>query len=558
MTRRIVNPDGTNVYRREVGQFNWEKINDLPIKKVDSLSPNLTQRIPEAADFFYMADTIATMDLDLVGFMLVNVYAFIILENQFAEDLGVYMMDETAEPGITYEYKVALLNESGVEQDLGISRPIQVGIYEKEAPVTGFQVSQVKKLVELDWEVDDSRFLSYNIYYNIKDSVDNVQLNKDPVLPTLVTDSSGAEVYPSPQFRFSQMAENYEYTFWIEGIDLFGASSQPSETITFLFNDVTIPEPATDFIGRVDSMKVILQWKPSISSDVKEHVLYRSTKSDTLFTAIKTFKTESSYIDTVAVPGPYFYYIKTVDHAGNKRTSKIVYVNAGDVEPPAKPQGLEILSDTGRLVLSWKANTEPDLLGYQIFRTIDSDNDSHYILVNGEPYDSTVFVQDLPEVVKNKFFYYIVAVDTSFNRSEPSDFAVGQMPDVLPPEQPFIKHITYSEGDINIEWIPNVENDLLGYRLYRSDSTKETNFESVSETVISRNLGKFADKSSEPNKGYLYYLQAIDSAGNISVPSLPAYAYRRVVSEIEDQRLKASVKYQKKKKIEYYYLATFK
>ena len=99
--REVVHPAGTNVYRREVGKSLWQRVNDLPIQKADTLSPSLTQEIPEAADFFYMADTIATLDLDQVGFMLLNVYAFIILKNQFAKDLGVYIMDDDVLPDIT-------------------------------------------------------------------------------------------------------------------------------------------------------------------------------------------------------------------------------------------------------------------------------------------------------------------------------------------------------------------------------------------------------------------------------------------------------------------------
>jgi len=207
------------------------------------------------------------------------------------------------------------------------------------------------------------------------------------------------------------------------------------------------------------------------------------------------------------------------------------------------------VSDTGRLELKWQANTEPDLLGYQIYRTIDSNKKDHYILVNGEPFNSTVFVQDLPKVVKNKFFYHVVAVDTSFNRSEPSDFAVGQMPDILPPEQPFIKNITYEEETTSINWIQNVENDLNGYNVYRSDSTSELNYVRINANLISRDVIRFADRSSEPNKGYLYYLEALDSAGNASVPSLPAYGYRRFVEVSNASTLKATIKYNKRKKL---------
>lgn len=546
--RKIVAENGSNIYRRAVGEDSWLKLNELPLVKADSLSPDLAQRLPEAVDFFRIAEEVAKRDADEIGFMLINLYGLIFLYNDFAESLGIYFRDASAEVGTTYEYRVTEITASS-EKEIGISKPIVAGSYQKEDPVTDFTVKQVKKVVELDWNVDDNRFISYNIYYNIQDSIQNVQLNNNPLVPTLIRDTeTGKEVYPSPQFRFSRMSEGYVYAFRIEGIDLFGAASILSDTVTFLFNDVTPPLPATGFTGVVDSMKVFLNWVPSISEDVKEHVLYRSTKSDTLYEAIQSFKMERAYIDQLNIPGPYFYYLTTLDYAGNENKSKIVYINAGDIDPPAKPQGLTIASDTGRLVLSWQANTEPDLAGYHIFRTVNDNNDTHYMLLNSEPYDSTVFVQHLPKVVKNKFYYFIVAADTSYNRSERSDYAIGQMPDILPPEQPFIKKITYEEGQIVVEWIQNVEKDLIGYHIYRSDSTSTLHYERVNATLINPSVATFTDQSSEPNQGYLYYLEALDSAGNASFPSLPAYAFRKEEIKQDLDLLKVSVKYHKRKK----------
>ncbi|MEM9337491.1 MAG: hypothetical protein AAGA66_02100 [Bacteroidota bacterium] len=547
ITRQIVLPEGSNLYRRQVGETTWTKLNDQQIGLAKSLPTSFANEFPQAQDFFEMAPQIVDLDINDIGFLLINTYALLFNYTEFAEALGIYHRDGTAVPGVTYEYK-AMRIKDGQEEEIGVSKPILAGAYQKEPPVAYFNIKQVKKQIELDWEVDDSRFLSYDIYYNIEDSVQNVKLNEQPVFPTLVKDSTGADVYPSPHFRFSKMKENRYYTFWIEGVDLFGANSRPSDSVTFLFNDTTPPEPATNLSGSVDSMKVSLNWTPSVSPDINEHVLYRSNQSDTLYQAIRRFKKETEYIDTVNIPGPYFYYVVAFDYAGNKRTSKVVYVNVGDIDPPAQPKGLVIRSDTGRLELSWRANTEPDLLGYQVFRTVGKDERSHYIPVNSEPLKETTLMQELPKVVRNKFFYYVVAIDTSFNRSSPSEFAVGQMPDILPPERPFIKKVTYDEEKIVIDWVENVEKDLMGYHLYRSDSTSTLAYERANQALISRDAFRFTDRRAKVNQGLLYYLQAVDSAGNVSAPSLTAYAYNKVVVENEYDQLSASVKYQKKKK----------
>ncbi|MEM9858673.1 MAG: hypothetical protein AAF843_15035, partial [Bacteroidota bacterium] len=162
--RKIVAENGSNIYRRVVGEDSWLKLNELPLVKADSLSPDLAQQLPEAADFFQIAEEVAKRDADEIGFMLINLYSLIFLYNDFAESLGIYFRDTSVQVGTTYEYRVTEITASS-EKEIGISKPIVAGSYQKEDPVTDFMVKQVKKVVELDWEVDDNRFISYNIYY---------------------------------------------------------------------------------------------------------------------------------------------------------------------------------------------------------------------------------------------------------------------------------------------------------------------------------------------------------------------------------------------------------
>jgi hypothetical protein len=84
-----------------------------------------------------------------------------------------------------------------------------------------------------------------------------------------------------------------------------------------------------------------------------------------------------------------------------------------DDEPPAAPQGLHSVTGDGEVLLMWFENTEPDLVGYRIYRSLtptgyyyeigetNLDYFSDYGLTNGQTY-----------------YYAITAFDTHGNESE--------------------------------------------------------------------------------------------------------------------------------------------
>src|SRR5690606_19237776 len=106
---------------------------------------------------------------------------------------------------------------------------------------------------------------------------------------------------------------------------------------------------------------------------------------------------------------------------------------------------------------------------YRIYRTINKNDKNKFNLLNAAPIKVNSFTDKLPKNAKNKFLYFIVAVDSSYNKSEASEAVSVQMPDIIPPVKPLLKSLTNIENSIIAEWIPNKDNDLMGYDLYRSE-----------------------------------------------------------------------------------------
>jgi hypothetical protein len=89
-----------------------------------------------------------------------------------------------------------------------------------------------------------------------------------------------------------------------------------------------------------------------------------------------------------------------------------------DLTPPAQVQGLTATSQPESIILSWTANTDPDLVGYRVLRS-DLPDGVYTNLSGPTPITGTTFV-DTVSPGGFTWQYRVVAVDASGNQSEPA------------------------------------------------------------------------------------------------------------------------------------------
>jgi len=85
-----------------------------------------------------------------------------------------------------------------------------------------------------------------------------------------------------------------------------------------------------------------------------------------------------------------------------------------DTTPPAAPTGLTATPGKRKITLNWTANAEPDLAGYNVYRS--STSGGTYTLLNGSLVTGTSYVNS-GLTSGATWFYRITAVDTSSNES---------------------------------------------------------------------------------------------------------------------------------------------
>ncbi|MEO9964862.1 MAG: hypothetical protein ABJF11_03685 [Reichenbachiella sp.] len=539
-------PEGVNIYRRPLNTVQWTKINTTPVVQKDSILA-IHKQADENLEFFEQV-VIQSADSLKDNFIFINVLLKTFSSSILSDFVGIYFEDNTVVSGITYEYRVNKIIDN-TELMIATSLPVKAGVFVPDDPIKEVEVFQNEHTVDINWLPEDYRFYAVNLYRTGPDSVGEIKLNQRPMLLSKI-DSMGVMKYPNPFFREDSLQEGSTYYYQIAGIGFFGEETQRSEPIEVLFQDVTAPPFPINVTIDSDSMKVFLEWENIENEDIDGIHIYRSPKSDGPYERVNINSLDprtQSYIDSVYIPGPYYYYVASHDILGNEGDSRLVFEEVADVLPPVVPKNLSIVADTALLRLDWEANLEQDLQGYMIYRTVGSNQKGNYVLLNADPIKENYFEQSLPKNVKSTFFYKIIAIDTSYNRSDYSNIVSGEIPDVIAPEQPVIKFIGYDESNIKIHWVTNVDQDLMGYHIYRNDTAQSSDFTRLNVNVLGGYVEAYTDRNARPNTAYQYYLEAVDSVGNRSKPSVIETGY--LVAETELVQIEDfKIKYNKRKK----------
>lgn len=516
LTDDLIYPLGVNIYRQEFGEILWEKINTKPLVK-GIYTPTLDDYKADTTLKSYIEMAKTMQPIDLKEFVKIYVLVKSVQSSAFARYIGIQYDDSLITKDKVYRYKVIARTTKG-DKILGYSNFIQVNRFIPDNPPLEVKITALDGKVYINWLPEDSRFYGVNIYRSSSKDSNLLRVNEIPLMISKQELPNGESKYPEVFFTDNKVENKVNYTYQIAGIDFFGRETKYSEKITVTPGDQTPPLAPYSLKCKVTLYDVKIKWANQFSPDGLGINIYRSAKRDNQYKKINSEilpLTDSVYFDYGLKPAFYYYVVASVDSVGNEGKSSKALVEVHDITPPATPQNLVAIADTGRIMLSWDRNMDEDLLGYQLYRTVNKDKQDFFVLLNAIPFAANTFTDTLPLNAKNLFLYKVVALDSALNRSKYSFAAKAKMPDVIPPVQPVIIGVNPKGEYLTVEWIPNRELDLAGYELFRSTNTT-TDLVKVNSGLLSPLVTRYTDRTILPDSSYYYNLQAIDSTGNKS------------------------------------------
>lgn len=226
-------------------------------------------------------------------------------------------------------------------------------------------------------------------------------------------------------------------------------------------------------------------------------------------------------LDAAALPHSRFAYAVKVLNKKRQDAgfSNIVLRQFLPVPPPVTH--LNIRAEETDLILTWDAAPQAggsgvEIAGYNIYR---SEQSKVYppAPLNEAPI-STLRYEDQSFHFGKTYYYTLRAVvrhnTLTAESFDSPEFAFKPI-DVFPPKTPTGLTVVFAGGKMNLSWDANLEPDLAGYHVYRSDDG--VNFQKLNEELLKSPT--FRDEKVQPGKKYFYRVTALDTSGNASPPS---------------------------------------
>lgn len=303
------------------------------------------------------------------------------------------------------------------------------------------------------------------------------------------------------------------YCLRLTAIDLSGNKTE--KLLSFTID--TVPPAAPVLEAKVENKSSVkLEWSANSESDLDGYNIYRDgAKVNT--SVVKG----NSFVDLDMKEGAYTYTVKAVDKAGlESQPSNEVKVIVDFTPPTARiqsPRDGSVISDL--IHVTGTAYSEEDFKEYRLYLANGADPET-WILIRQSPLavsygilaENSVILQD-GETCSLK----LEAEDISGNiNTHQVTFTV----DTVPPAAPVLNPAQPPVGSsVTLTWVANGEADIAGYLLYRNDRLVNATGAVVGDLTQYLLTGTGYTDSGLVDGTYVYTLEAVDKAGNISARS---------------------------------------
>lgn len=433
---------------------------------------------------------------------------------------GYGYVDTTAKTDEKYLYRItAMVPETLANIQMGTVVIEPAKVQPLPAPIDLIAVGQ-NKTIMLTWEYE--MFRSIYTSYFIERSEDGVQFDRLGDTPLVNMNDKPGKPATRMMYMDTIPQNGKTYHYRVKGVSTFGKTGPPSAIAKAKGIRPLEKVPHITRGTLVDDGSAKIQWEfpKEAEHQISGFDLNRSATANgtytTVVSAIGKSQREYNYADLE--PSNYFT-ITAKGVNGSQKTSLAVLVQPIDSIPPQAPTALRgVIDTTGVVTLSWKANTEKDMLGYRVFKGNLKGEELSQITV--DPIPQNQFIDTVTVASLNpKVYYSVVAVDQRFNMSDYAQLLTLDKPDKVPPTSPVFSEYKIQQDGIYISWANSSSTDVAKHILYRQDvAEQEKGWQLIFETDT---IQSFTDASTASGKKYRYAIFAEDHSGLTSAPSTP-------------------------------------
>jgi fibronectin type 3 domain-containing protein len=429
---------------------------------------------------------------------------------------GLWFTDRSVKKGEKYLYRIRIAGTDKPGGSVFIGTDDRYGL----PPPAGLEADFANGQVSLRWE---QSILTPYTAYQLERSAngrDFQPVNREPLVQVT---PDGAEESRYAYASDSLPDPKITYFYRVRGLTPFGEPGEPSEAVSGKSTPLTYEVPFISSGENRQNTSILLQWQypteaqPAIEGFRVERA--PTARGEFLPLTPTLLKPDTRSFEDTRPNQVNYYRVTAHTLRGTVLTSPVFFAALVDSIPPAMPQGLQArVDEEGVVALRWRANREPDIYGYRVYRCNFSGEELSQ--VTSEPVPDSTFSDMVALNTLNEAIYYgVIAVDRSQNESPVAVLKVP-LPDKVKPQPPVLLPLQSSENGITISWWPSASEDVVQYDVYRLQQKDEWMRVKIVKATTDT-LYRFVDTRAEPGNQYVYLVVAVDDAGWESDPTTP-------------------------------------
>lgn len=472
------------------------------------------------------------------------------LSIDIAKAAAVYFVDQKIDPKAVYEYRVIFAddaNKSKVNVDVVEVNMSKLSVLPTTEEFTG---AFDERFAHFEWSV--APFIGYYSAYNIERSTDGkhfVPLRKRPFVQAYTSEA----LSDIAAFRDTFPNDETTYYYRLRGYSPFGMYGPYSNVVKGQpkFNFDAMPLDVDTVLLEKNSEEIRWSMDKKYEKKIKGFMISRTPDFKTFFYENKTllppsrrsFKINKQYEKT-----QYYAVIAYGMKERQEKQSSYKMSFRSDTIPPAVPTGLKgVVDSAGVVTLTWDANKEPDVVGYQVFLS-NSGRDDQYFNAIDTIYPFTTFTDTLNlNTLTNTIYYRVNAVDKSFNRSQWSAPIMLSKPDTIAPAPVVFMFLSQPKENVIVEWVNSPSEDVDHMELYRQiDDTGKVVLINTFDLTKKKQPTKYEDTYEFHGEKVKYFMYLYDHVGNVSISKTNTHMAKgerpgcikdlKVIATIDDSR----------------------